>query len=181
VRRLDPAAWHPVVPIRPPRPVARRPDVVGIGRGRLIIIRQRGRRFRRFLVRQAVIVDRRVLVIALAVRLIVRIRLAVVVVSRRRRALLSARVGTLDRRGRLLPVAVLFRLLLSLILRARLRQIHRRRIGPALGIDRLAVAARNSRAQRNAQRRAQPSLHPSVLHLSSPALALNPDRGAPTP
>ncbi len=154
VRRFNPAAWHPVVPVRPPRPVARRPDVVGIGRGRLVIIRQRRRCFRRLLVRQAVIVDRRVLVIPLPVRLIGRIRLAVVVVFRRRRALLPARIRTLDRRRRLLPVAVLVRLLLSLILRARLRQIRRRRISAALGIDRLAAAARNSHAQRHAQRRA---------------------------
>src|SRR6185437_6255906 len=50
IRRLDPAARHPVVPIWPPGPVARRPDVVGIGRGRLVIIRQRRRGFRRLLV-----------------------------------------------------------------------------------------------------------------------------------
>ena len=157
VRRFNPAARDPVIPIRPPGPVARSPDIVRIGRRRLVIVRQRWRRFRRLLVRQAVIIDRRVLVIAFAVRLIARIGLPIVV-SRRRSALL--RVRPLDRRGRLLPVAVLFRLLLSLILRARLRQIRRRRIRPALRIHRFAAAPRNSRNQRPTQS----GMYPRILH-----------------
>src|SRR5215472_17593690 len=43
VRRLNPGAGNPVVAVRSPGPVTRGPDVVGAGRGRLVIFRERRR------------------------------------------------------------------------------------------------------------------------------------------
>src|SRR5208283_174173 len=44
IRRRNPVARNPVVSLRPPRPVSRRPQIVGIRRGRLVVLRQRRRR-----------------------------------------------------------------------------------------------------------------------------------------
>ena len=57
VRRLHPIPRNPVVPIRPPRPVTRSPDVVRPRCQRLLIVRQRWRRIAGLLVGQVAVVD----------------------------------------------------------------------------------------------------------------------------
>ncbi len=113
IRSRDPAARNPVIPSRSPRPISRRPQIIGIGSGRLVIVRQRRRRLVRLLIRQIARINIRGLRIGqLAIAIVVGTVGITLIPSR------IARVRSLAfNRRSLLLLRIILRLLLALVLR----------------------------------------------------------------
>src|SRR5580658_9432230 len=124
VGRFNPRAGNPVVATAPPGPVARGPHIARTGRGRLVVFRQFGRRLRRlFESLFAGLLIRGGLVAGL-----LRVRLL--------------RISLLNRRWRLLRIALLLRVRLALLLR-RVGGILPKDLGLAVGLaDRREVGLR---------------------------------------
>ena len=177
IRRIHPATGNPVVSLRPPRPVSRSPQVVGVRRGRLVVLRQRRRRIAGLRIGQIVcVVVGRLLIAELAV-------VSAIVIA----LLAPTRVLAHDGRGLLRIVLTLLLVLFLRTLPQHLRRLPRavpstshiriRRVAAVLvdralrtGLRRL-MAARGSQHQRHPQAGAKKTL-PKPGQSTPPPLAL---------